>query len=89
MKQTALSTVSIKGMAIGNALALLFCLVQHLTHFVHLNPDNYFVSYVPVHVDLLQLLLVNVVAFAAILLIMLLPSLFIARVDPADTVRVK
>ena len=78
-----------RGMLIGNAVALLFCLVQHLTHFVHLNPDNYFVSYVPVRVDLPQLLLVDALAFAAIMLIMLLPSLFIARVDPADTVRVK
>lgn len=81
--------VAAKGMLIGNALALLFCLVQHLTHFVHLNPDNYFVSYVPVQVGFLQLMLVNGVAFAAIMLIMLLPSLFISRVDPADTVRVK
>ena len=78
-----------KGMLIGNALALLFCLVQHLTHFVHLNPDNYFLSYVPVHVDVLQLLLVNGASFAVIMLIMLLPSMFISRVDPADTVRVK
>ena len=78
-----------RGMLAGNCLALLFCLLQHLTHFVRLNPDNYFISYVPVHVDLPQLLLVNGAAFAVIMLIMLLPSLFIAKVDPADTVRVK
>ncbi len=83
------SRVVARGMLAGNALALIFCLVQHSTHFIHLNPDNYFVSYVPVHVDVTQILLVNAAAFAAIMLLMLIPSLFIAKVDPADTVRVK
>lgn len=83
------SRVVARGMLAGNALALIFCLVQHSTHFIHLNPDNYFVSYVPVHVDVTQIFLVNAAAFAAIMLLMLIPSLFIAKVDPADTVRVK
>lgn len=79
----------LKGMLIGNAAALLFCLVQHLTHFIRLNPDNYFVSFVPVSVNWLNVLAVDAIAFAAIMLLLLIPSLFIARVDPADTVRVK
>ena len=79
----------LKGMLIGNAVALVFCLVQHLTHVVRLNPDNYFVSFVPVNVNWAQVLGVDAAAFAAILLLLLIPSLFIARVDPADTVRVK
>ena len=83
------SKVVLKGMAIGNALALLFCLVQGSTHLIHLNPDNYFISFVPVNVDWLQLLAVNAVAFGAIMLLLLIPTLFIAKVDPADTVRVK
>ena len=79
----------LKGMLLGNGLALLFCLVQGLTHFIRLNPDNYFISYVPVSVNWLQILAVDAVAFGAIMLLLLIPSLFIARVDPADTVRVK
>lgn len=81
--------VVLKGMLIGNAAALLFALVQHYTHFVHLNPDNYFVSFVPVSVAPAQIIAVDAIAFGAIMLMMLLPTLFIARVDPADTVRVK
>ncbi|MBQ9548111.1 MAG: ABC transporter permease [Bacteroidales bacterium] len=81
--------VVLTGMAAGNAIALLFCLVQDKTHALRLNPANYFVSYVPVHVDLPMLLAVNAGAFAAIMLLLLLPCLFIARIDPADTVRVK
>ena len=83
------SRVVLLGMAIGNALALLFCLVQGTTHLLRLNPENYFVSYVPVWVNVPKILLADAVAYLAIMLLMLLPSLFIARVDPADTVRVK
>ena len=75
------------GMAAGNALALLFCLVQGTTHWIKLNPENYFVSYVPVHVNLPGILLADAAAFAGILLLLLIPTLFISRVDPARTVK--
>ena len=75
------------GMAAGNVLALLFCLVQGTTHWIKLNPENYFVSYVPVHVNLPGILLADAAAFAGILLLLLIPTLFISRVDPARTVK--
>ncbi len=77
------------GMAIGNGAALLFCLVQGTTHLIRLNPANYFVSYVPVSISIPTLLIVNAVAFGAIMLLLLIPTLFISRVDPAETVRVR
>ena len=78
-----------KGMAIGNALAIIFCVVQSSTHILKLNPENYFVSYVPVHLDPGLILTADLISFAAILLLLLIPCLFISRVDPADTVRVR
>ena len=77
----------LKGLLIGNALALLFCLVQGKTHLFRLNPDNYFVSFVPVHINPLLILGADIASFAVILLLLLLPCLFISRVDPAKTVR--
>ena len=77
------------GMAAGNATALLFCILQGSTHFLRLNPANYFVSFVPVHIDVALILLVDAVAFAAIMLLLLIPSLFISRIDPARSVRVR
>ena len=79
--------VVLKGMVIGNVLGLLFCFVQQGTHLLKLDPSNYFVSYVPVHVDVPWILAADLVAFAAIMLLLLIPTLFIARVDPAQTVK--
>ncbi len=78
-----------KGMAIGNALALLFCFIQKTTHMISLNPENYYVSSVPVNVDILSVLAADVLSFVVIMLLLLIPCLFISKVDPAQTVRVR
>lgn len=79
----------LKGMAFGNGAALLFCLIQGLTHVIKLNPENYFVSFVPVHVTVWQVVGVNIIAYAAIMLLLLIPCMFISKVDPAETMRVQ
>ena len=79
----------LKGMAAGNILALVFCFIQNMTHVLRLDPENYFVSYVPVNPDLATILASDVASFVIIMLLLLIPCLFISKVDPAETVRVK
>jgi len=81
--------IVLKGMLIGNALALGFCLLQGSTHLLKLNPENYYVSFVPVSINLPYIIVADVLAFVVIMLLLLIPCLFIAKVDPAETVRVK
>lgn len=78
-----------KGMLAGNALAILFCIIQDTTKVLRLNPENYFVSFVPVKLDFGMILTADVLAFVLIMLLLLIPCLFISKVDPADTVRVR
>ena len=79
----------LKGMAVGNILAMLFCVVQNMTKVLRLNPENYFVSYVPVKMDLGLVLTADILSFLVIMVLLLIPCLFISKVDPADTVRVR
>lgn len=81
------SRIALKGMLLGDAAALLCCALQQHFHLIALNPQNYYLSWVPVSVSPAMLLLSNLAVYAAILLFTLLPCLFIARVDPARTVR--
>ena len=76
-----------KGMLAGNALALLFCLIQGTTHLIPLDPANYFVSWVPVHVNIPWILLADAAAFLAILALLWIPTLLVARIDPASTIK--
>lgn len=77
------------GMLAGNVLALLFCLVQGTTHLLKLDPENYYVSFVPVNMDLGMILLADVVSFIVIMVLLLIPCIFISKVDPARTVCVR
>lgn len=77
-----------KGMAIGNLLAAGLCIIQKTTHILKLDPENYYVSFVPVHLDSGTILLADIISFVVIMLLLLLPCIFISRVDPAQTVRV-
>lgn len=83
------AVLTAKGMAIGNAIAILFCIIQSSTHLLKLDPSNYFVSFVPVHLDMGTVLAADFGAFIVIMLLLLIPCLFISKVDPAETVRVK
>ena len=78
---------ALRGMLAGNLLALLFCWVQGYTHLIPLDPANYYVSWVPVHVSLPGILLADAAAFAGILLLIWIPARFVARIDPAETVK--
>lgn len=82
------SNLVLKGLAIGNVLAVLLCLVQQHTEILSLDPANYFVQYVPVRLDFLTVISMDVIAFLLIMLLLLIPSLFISKVDPARTMRV-
>ena len=82
------SSLVLKGMLLGNAAAFIFCAIQHLTRFITLDPENYFISYVPVHLEIYKIMAADAAAYIVIMLLLLLPSMFISKVDPARTVRV-
>ena len=77
----------LKGMLAGNALALLFCLIQGTSHLIPLDPVNYYVAWVPVHVNVPAILLADAVCFAVILLLLWLPARLVSTIDPAATVK--
>lgn len=83
------SRLVFKGMLLGNIIGIGLCLLQDVTHILTMNPANYFLSYVPVELNLPQILLFDAVSYGAIMLILLIPGIFISKVDPAQSVRVK
>lgn len=80
--------IVLKGMLWGNAVAVPLLLVQKWLKPFTLNPVNYFVNFVPVELNLIHIVLVDIAAFVLMILIMTIPSLFIARVSPDRTIKV-
>ena len=78
-----------RGMFWGNLIALTLFWIQYKFELISLNPNNYFVTFVPVKLTLLNVLLIDVISFVVIMLIVLIPTKFISSVSPAVTLRVK
>ena len=81
--------IVIWGLLIGNVLAIAFCLLQQHFKFIRLNPENYFISYVPIDISWWSIVAADVLCFAAIMAILLIPCHFISRIQPSKTIRVR
>ncbi len=77
------------GLILGNVIGIAFCLLQSHFKFLHLNPDNYFISYVPIDISWWTVVLANVICFAALMIILLIPAHYISRIQPSKTLNIK
>jgi len=77
----------VKGLFWGNLVGISICLAQHYFRILKLNPESYFLSYVPVNFNFSHLLLLNAGTLIITLLVLMLPSMVIARINPARTIR--
>jgi lipoprotein-releasing system permease protein len=77
----------LKGMIWGNVMGLILAFVQFYFKPFGLNPETYYVAYVPLTFDWLGLILLNVGVFFICMLAMLLPAMIISRISPAQAMR--
>jgi lipoprotein-releasing system permease protein len=76
-----------KGMIWGNLIGLAVCFIQWRFRIFRLEPSTYYLDAVPIDLSLQSLLLLNLGALAAILLMMLGPTHLITKIDPARSIR--
>jgi lipoprotein-releasing system permease protein len=77
----------VKGLFWGNLAGISICLLQQYFKILKLNPESYFLSFVPINFNLAHFLLLNLGTLLITLLILMLPSMVIARINPARTIR--
>ncbi|MDE6513804.1 MAG: hypothetical protein K2L05_06440 [Muribaculaceae bacterium] len=77
----------LRGLAIGNLLALLLIGLQAWTHVLPLDPVNYYVDFVPVRLTLGSVVWLNAGVLALSWLVLMLPAIIISRISPATTMR--
>ena len=76
-----------KGMLWGNLAGIAICLVQQTFRIFRLNPSTYYLDAVPIDLSLPSLLMLNIGALLAILLMMLGPTRLISHIQPAQSIR--
>ena len=74
-----------KGLLWGNALGLGLIALQHLTGFVRLDPQTYYVSTVPVEISWPIVLALNVATLLVCVAALVVPSFLVSRIHPAKS----
>jgi lipoprotein-releasing system permease protein len=77
------------GFLIGNIIGFTICIIQKQTGFISLDPAAYYVSEVPILFDFSRLVFIEVAAFAACIISMLLPAWYSTRILPSTALRIK
>ena len=75
------------GLLAGNILGIGLGLLQKYFGFITLDPENYYVSVVPVLLDPMVILVLNVVTLLICVGAMLIPSLAVAQIRPTKAIR--
>lgn len=81
------SFLILKGMLWGNVIALVICVFQKLFGVIKLDPTVYYVSEMPVDMNIIYILLINIGTLLVSILMMVGPSYLIARISPAKSIR--
>lgn len=79
--------IVVLGLFIGDIVGIGLLLAQRHFLIIRLDPEMYYLKYVPVAIEPLQILLLNVGTFIVAWLIMVLPAHFASDIDPARTMR--
>ncbi|MFL5727919.1 MAG: ABC transporter permease [Cytophagaceae bacterium] len=79
--------IILKGMLYGNIIGLGFCALQYYFKIIPLDPENYYMSSVPIEWNWLSVLLLNVLILVMISLVLVLPVVIISRISPIKSIK--
>ena len=74
--------IVVVGLLIGNALAVGLIFLQQKYKFLTLDEENYYTSFVPLDLNWIDILLINVGTLLVIVFLMVVPAQYIARITP-------
>ena len=76
-----------KGLFLGNLLGLGLCFIQYKFKLIHLNPRDYYMDVVPIswHWEIVAML--NIITFLIVTIVLLLPTMAIANINPIRSIK--
>ncbi len=76
------------GLLFGNIIGLGLIFFQKLTGFIKLNPETYYVTEVPVDINLFTIIILNLGILFFCLLMLIIPSYIIGRISPTQSLKI-
>lgn len=77
----------LKGLFYGNIVGLTLLLIQKFGKIISLNPETYYVSTVPVSINLWTVLALNIGTLILCFLMLILPSMIITKILPSKSIK--
>lgn len=77
------------GLLLGNVLGIGLGLFQDLTHSFTLDQTSYYISFVPVQLEIQDILLLNAGTLIISIIVLLIPSLLVTRISPLKAISFK
>lgn len=77
----------IKGLVIGNIVGIGLCLLQLQFGFFKLPEESYYVSEVPIQLNLYSIIILNIGTLIVCFLMLILPSYVITKISPVKAIR--
>jgi lipoprotein-releasing system permease protein len=75
------------GLLLGNLAGFTLCLVQQQFGLVKLSQESYYVSVVPINLNIFNILVLNGGTLAVCFFMLLAPSFIITRINPVNAIR--
>lgn len=79
--------ILIIGMLIGNSIGIGLCMIQKYTNLISLSPESYYLSSVPIELNISYIIMLNIGTFVLWMLMMLIPTMVINNVKPSKSIR--
>jgi lipoprotein-releasing system permease protein len=81
------SFIILRGLLMGNVLAAVLVFIQKQWQVIHLDPSVYYVDAVPVCVNWLYFLIINLATLLICIMALIIPSYLISNIHPAKSIR--
>ena len=79
--------IVVRGLFMGNVIALALLFIQKVTGIVALDPESYYLARVPVYFPVWGIVLVNVITLVVCVLVLIVPTHVVSRIQPARSIR--
>lgn len=82
-------TIILKGVLYGNLIGMGLCIIQYYFKVIPLDPENYYISYVPIAWNWLIILVLNLATILLILAVITIPTLIVSRMRVVEALKFK
>lgn len=77
----------VKGLIIGNVVGIALCIVQQYFGILTLPEESYYIAVVPIQLNFIHILMLNIATLIVCILMLIIPSLVITKISPVKAIQ--